>query len=549
MPNTNPSEDSETPQSRRARQPLPTQVDVAIIGAGLGGLMAAAHLTRAGLSVACFDAHYVAGGCATHFQRGGRSARYRFDIGLHYIGDCGPDGSIPRLLREVGVTLDYAALDPEGFDTLLFPDLRFAIPASLDLYRERLLAVFPAERRGVDRYLRLLRAVMAVHRSTSRSGGRLSPRALLPLGLSALLLARYQGATIGAFLDTCTRDPRLRAVLLGQSGDYGLPPSQVSAMMHLGLAGHYFCGAYYPKGGGQRIADELAAVIERGGGTIHLRRRVERVLLKDGSAVGLRLASSDGAPGPEVRARAVLSNADLPRTLLELIGAQNLPTSWVERSARFQMAAAIYITCLGIKADMRQKGMRASNYWQFDGYDMEGFYRDASAPGPLRPSGCYITSATLKDPENAAFHAPAGVTNVEVMTVLPGASARWHVEPADAWAWRYRDNQAYHDAKAAIEEQMIDRLERVFPGTREAVVFRESATPVTHSRFTGASEGTSYGLAATPEQFLRNRPGARGPLPQLYLCGASTRSGHGVLGALMGGQGAARRILGDLRGR
>ena len=121
MPNTNPSEDSETPQSRRARQPLPTQVDVAIIGAGLGGLMAAAHLTRAGLAVACFDAHYVAGGCATHFQRGGRSARYRFDIGLHYIGDCGPDGSIPRLLREVGVTLDYAALDPEGFDTLLFP--------------------------------------------------------------------------------------------------------------------------------------------------------------------------------------------------------------------------------------------------------------------------------------------------------------------------------------------------------------------------------------------------------------------------------------------
>ena len=77
---------------------------------------------------------------------------------------------------------------------------------------------------------------------------------------------------------------------------------------------------------------------------------------------------------------------------------------------------------------------------------------------------------------------------------------------------------------------------------------RESATPVTHARFTRASGGTGYGIAATPAQFLRNRPGYRGPLPGLYLCGASTRSGHGIVGAMMSGQASARAVTRGLAG-
>ena len=79
----------------RVAAPVPERVDVAIVGAGLGGLMTAARLVRAGRSVALFDGHYVAGGCATMFARGPADRRVAFDIGLHYIGDCGPGGRIP----------------------------------------------------------------------------------------------------------------------------------------------------------------------------------------------------------------------------------------------------------------------------------------------------------------------------------------------------------------------------------------------------------------------------------------------------------------------
>jgi phytoene dehydrogenase-like protein len=207
------------------------------------------------------------------------------------------------------------------------------------------------------------------------------------------------------------------------------------------------------------------------------------------------------------------------------------------------MAAALYMTFLGVKGDLRDKGMRAANYWQFDGYDMEAFYRDATA---LRPRGCYVTSASLKDPEHALHHAPAGVTNVEVMTVVGGSGERWGVTDADADAWRYGDQGRYAELKTAIEQDMIARLDRMFPGSASAIVYRESATPITHRRFTGATGGTGYGLAATVGQFMKGRPGYRGPIPGLYLAGASTRAGHGIVGAMMSGRRAALRVAEDL---
>lgn len=178
----------------------------------------------------------------------------------------------------------------------------------------------------------------------------------------------------------------------------------------------------------------------------------------------------------------------------------------------------------------------------FDGYDMEGCYAD-DPRRPIETHGCYVTSASYKDPANAVHHAPAGVTNVEVMTVVPASLARFGVSAAEVATWEYRKHDVYEATKARLEADMIARLERLFPGAAARVVFRESATPVSHVRYTQPTDGTGYGLAATPEQFFAGRPGYRGPLPG--LCGASTRAGHGIVGAMTSGRAAAAKISRD----
>ena len=542
----------EKPERRRVRAPVPEQVDVAIIGSGISGLMAGAGLAKHGLRVAVFEAHYVSGGCATQFRRRGADGVYHFDVGLHYIGDCQPGGRLPSMLAEVGVSgehgVDFVAMDQDGFDTLVFPDLQFRIPANVELYRDRLVSLFPRERRGIDRYLSLLRAVMRI--SNKSTGGTPGLRTLLGLGTDAIVLAQNREATIGQFLDSCTRDPWLRGIFLGQNGDYGVPPSEASAFLHMGLCAHYFTGAFYPRGGGQIIADQLTAAIERYGGSVHLRHPVDRVLVEDGRAVGVRLEpKTHSDPATEVRARVVLSNADLLVTLNRLLGREHLPADWQSRVDSYHMADAIFITFLGVRGDMRARGMRVTNYWQFDDYDFDAFYRAGRQPdadGLMQARGCYVTSATLKDPESALHHAPAGISNVEVMTVVPGTPALWGAGSGEAETWGYRHNERYHRIKLSLEEQMIARLEHLFPGSAQDIVYRESATPLSHTRFTRATDGTGYGLAATPEQFLAGRPGTRGPVPGLYLTGASTRSGHGIMGAMLGGKQACRRILSDL---
>ncbi|TVR04431.1 MAG: NAD(P)/FAD-dependent oxidoreductase [Deltaproteobacteria bacterium] len=531
----------------RSRTPLPESVDVAIVGCGLGGLLAGAMLARAGHRVACFDGHYVAGGCATQFRRRASEGFFNFDVGLHYVGDCDGDGAIPASLREVGVEVDFEPMDPDGFDVLSFPGVEFRVPVGHDAYEARLRSTFPGEGRAIGKYMRLLREVDHMIGFMARRGERQDLRTGLEVLLRGRSMARAMRRTMKEVLDDITDNALLRAVLLGQHGDYGLPPSQVSALLHTGLVNHYLRGAWYPRGGGQVIADRIAEVIEARGGTIHLRRPVERILVEHGRAVGVRTAPTSKNDAQEVRAKVVLSNADLKRTWLELVGPEHLDAAQRSTAEGWQMGGALFMTCLGVRGDLRDLGMGQANWWVFDSPDVEGVYRDeAGASGRPAVRGVYITSASLKDPGNPLHHAPEGHQSLEIMTLVPWDPARWGAPDASDEAvmgWDYKRDESYRSVKAAVEADVLTHAERVFPGLGERIVYRESATPLTHTRFTRASAGTGYGLASTPAQFMEHRPGYRGPVDGLYQCGASTRAGHGIVGSLRSGRAAGRRIL------
>lgn len=514
-----------------------TKYDAIVVGSGIGGLTTAALLAKRGLSVLILEMHYEVGGCATVFDRRGKGQGYQFDVGFHYLGDCGENGCVPTVLDALGIEpLDFIEQDPDGFDRFCFPDFEFLVPREIEDFRERLKEYFPSEGRGIDRYISLLQQVWRLMQFNK------APMKSLHLLPSCLLALRNKDATLGQFLDTCTKNPQLRAVIAGQHGLYLQPPSRASLVLHAGVATEFFQGAYYLSHGGQILSDRLADVIEANGGTVLLRAKVNRILVENGRVRGVEFQSRN-VGSQLVEAPIIISNADPKQTFLELVEQQNVPEKVRSRALNYEMSPALGVAYLGVKRDFRQEGWKNSNLHIFPGYDFESNYIDCREERFSKNPHVFVSNLALKDPDNLEV-APPGVANLQIMAMAPSSFRAWGVTEAAFLDGTYRKEIGYIEAKERFADSMIKEVDRVIKGIGDQIVYKEISTPITARRYLGTSNGTSYGLALVPEQFLSNRPGAKTHVRGLYLCGASTRNGHGIYGALMSGIEAYGAIFG-----
>jgi phytoene dehydrogenase-like protein len=512
------------------------QWDAVVIGSGLGGLACAAYLAAAGRRTLVLETHYVAGGNSQVFRRRHQGRAYEFDVGIHYIGECGPEGTITRILRGVGLAerVAFRPLDADGFSTLVFPDLTFRVPAGWDRYRARLLATFPDEAAELGRVVDCLCDV-------GEEGRRFANGEIAAADLFAQAprFAEWGLRPVTALFDAHRLSERARAVLLGEQGDYAVPPSRTSVALHAGITDHYMRGAFYPEGGGQVIAARLVEAIRADGGQVRTHAPVARVRMEGGRVAGVVLAGS----GEEIDAPVVVSNADLKRTVGELVGEAHFAPETVERVRGYRMSLPLFIVYLGVRLDLVRLGLPNTSWFLWGTYDIEGVYRSLEAGRIPDEDVVYVTAASLKDPENPRL-APAGYANVQVMTVVPREYALWHVGPEGPAGGAYHRDPEYRRRKAELAARLVRGAARVIPGLADAIDWEETATPVTQERFTGATGGTSYGIEFACDQMGPLRIGPETDVRGLYLCGASTPFGHGIGQVLRSGVAAASAVLG-----
>jgi len=504
--------------------------DVIVIGAGMGGLTAAALLSRAGLKPLVLEHHFAPGGNAQTFRR---KRMFDFDVGLHYIGECGKGGLFPALMRNLGIEdeIEFLPMDPDGFDTLVFPDFTFRVPVGWDKFRHRLHAVFPGERAAIDRYLEF--AQESGRRPLPQSEGE-------PTDMERRLGKRFPECTLQEVFDGLECSLRLRAVLSSFTGTYAVPPSRASAILNARLQHHYISGgAYFIKGGGRSLIDALVGVIEGNGGELRLRSRVRRILVEGGRARGVELVS-----GKTLRARVVVSNADAKRTLLDLVGREHLSSETVEKTQQARMALPLFVIYLAMKRAPLELGIPNTNYALSPGYDVEEAYAACDRGELPEETAVFLSIASRKDPESANI-APPGYTNLQVMSIAPPSLQTWGVDASPAEGGRYRHTLDYTTAKKLMEERLLAQVERSMPGFLRDIVWKESATPLTQERFTLSTGGTSYGLEGSPEQLGEGRYAMATEIAGLYMVGASTLFGHGIAGTMVSGTATANLILGQ----
>lgn len=492
--------------------------DYLVIGSGMGGMTAATLLAKMGKRVLVLEQHYIPGGMTHSFKRHG----WVWDAGVHAVGEVSQhsiDGRILNALTEG--RLEWASLG-EVYDRFHFPGGAVVdFPDSPQAFKANLIEAFPQERAAIERYFQEIRATVKTMRGHFL--GRLMPVWLENL-LRPLIASQSQtvfSRTTKAFLDSLTDNEKLKTVLAGQWGYYGLPPSKSSLAIHAACTNHFMHGAYYPVGGSHQIAEAMLTTVARNGGWTRTKAEVETLLMHNGRVQGVRLKN-----GEEIRAHRVISAAGAPTTFGRLVPEADRRQDWLQSVTRLGTSPAYVCLNLGFKGDIRQAGAQATNQWFYESWDAEKDTWDVRDPHAEAPV-LYVSFPSLKDPTHDP--GPEMKHTGEVVTFVPyEAFAEWQ---GTRWKKRGDDYEAF---KQDLADRLLRQLYRHMPELEKHVAFVELATPLSTEHFVRAHKGAIYGLTPSLERYQNPWLRPRTPFKGLYLAGCDVVGG-GVMGAFIGG--------------
>ena len=507
----------------------------------MGGMTAAAMLSKLGRRVLLLEQHYVPGGFTHTFPRKG----YRWDVGVHAVGEVTEHCMTGRLLSKLtDGKLRWASLG-ETYDDFQFPEcsqfpdgFRIGFPDNPREFRDRLTAAFPDQVEAIDAYLDAVRDTAGAMKGYYLA--RSLPRWLIP-GLGHLMARRAQKRltqNVREVLAEITDDERLRTVLTAQWGYHGAPPSRASFAMQALVTKHFLWGGYYPVGGSQEIANCLTRTVEESGGWTRILADVDEILVEKGRAVGVRLrrenADGESGGGEEIRARRVVSAIGVNSTVRRLLPNHAMEGRGSDLGEVRELDPGPAHVCLylGFKGDIRQAGAGAANRWFYNTWDSEQEVwhvgpGDVDSQAPV----LYCSFPSLKDPE----HDPGPETKHtgEVVTFVP-----WSVfEPWRALPWKKRG--ADYDAfKHELQQSLLDQFFAKMPELSAMLDYVELSTPLSTDHFVRPVGGSIYGLEPTPKRFRTGVLRPKSPIRNLYFAGSEVTT-VGVMGAMMGGVLAA----------
>ncbi len=517
--------------------------DCIVVGGGHNGLVCANYLARGGRSVLVLEAAERLGGAAVTREF---APDFRVSACAHLLhlmpeslvrelslGTHGLHLAAERMLT-TALCVDGAPLLIDAANTAGLEARSAADAVSLPLYTALLqrlaAAVQPLfetvpPRLGTDSWHD--RFALARIGLRMRALGRKDMRELLRIG----------GMCVQDLLDEHFETPLLKGALgfdavLGSNFGPRSPGSVFTLLYRIAAAGAAGGSLALPEGGLGALSEALAKSAIDAGVVIRTAAPVERILVREDRAAGVVLQS-----GEQVLAGCVISNADPKTTFLQLLGSEYLDTGFVRRIK--------HLRARGLAAKLH---LALDRLPQFTGLD-------ASA---LR--GRMLVAPSLEYVERAFNHAKYGefsaapILEITVPSVADGtlAPAGKHVLSAVVQYVPYQlAAGSWEQEKERLTSLLVDMLDSHAPGLRDSVRAAELLTPADIEREFRISGGHWHHAELALDQFLMTRPvpGAAqygAPVEGLFLCGAGTHPGGGVMG--VAGRNAARQVLGESRG-
>ena len=528
------------------------RVDAIVIGGGHNGLTAAAYLARAGLRTVVLERRARLGGaCVTEeLWPGYRISRAAYVAGLLRPAvvrelELGARGL--RLLRRAPSS--FTPL-PDGRGLLLGPDPD-GCAREIGRFSTRDARRYPDYERLLDRAARAFEPLLD---RPPPDPARLRLRDLPALGgLAARMLglrrdlarvARLLLAPARSTLESWFESEPLRSTLATDAliGAWAAPstPGTGYVLFHhvMGETGGARGVWAYVAGGMGALSEAIASAARAAGAELWTDAPVASVEVRDGRARGVALED-----GRTLEAPLVVSNLDPRRTLLGLVGTPKLAPELVAE-----------LEALDFRSPVVKINAALDRLPRFRG-------RAGAGAGPEHVGTIHVGATDLDALERSFSEAAAGRLPERPMVELtipsaldPGlAPAGHHVVslfvqhvPHD---W---DGARWQGPREAFADRVFALVDEVAPGFSASVIHRELLAPPDLEALFGLTGGNIFHGAMTLDRLLFLRPLAgmaryATPIEGLWLCGAATHPGGGVMGAC--GRNAAREILLRLRGK
>ena len=523
------------------------QRDVVIVGGGHNGLITAFYLARAGFKPLVIERRPQPGGAAVteEFHPG-----FRCSTLAHMAGPVRPDIVRDMQLAKHGLKL----ITPEVAVVSLSPDGR-ALPLYNDLKRSsEEISKFSGKDAGkygefqasLEKMGRVIGEALelAPPNIDNPSKGDLwgmlqTGRAIRKLGKKDMYrLLRWGPMAVADLVAEYFETELLRATIAARGifGTFLGPWSAGSSLVLLIRAAadaHPAGSAYFAAGGMGALTQAMTSSAKAAGAEVRSGAEVIEIRVKDGTAGGVVLST-----GEEIRARAVISNADPKRTLLKLVDPTHLLPNFVQKLQHYRTPGAVAKVNLALNGlpkftALNGDGNALSGRIQI-GYEidyLERAFDEAKYGNFSRQPYLEIAIPTLTDPSLA----PAGK---HVMSIYV-QYAPFQLKGTD---W---DSQRDH-----FGNTVVNTLSEYAPDLRGLIIDGQIITPKDLEETYGLTGGHIFHGELALDQFFTMRPlldwaRYRTPIQNLYLCGSGTHPGAGLTGG--SGANAAREILKNLR--
>ncbi|MBF8284580.1 MAG: Phytoene desaturase [Anaerolineales bacterium] len=490
---------------------------IIVIGAGIGGIAAAAHLARRGLQVTVFEKNSGPGGRCGQFTRDG----HHFDTGpTLFVMPLVYEAEFAALGASMHELLDLRRVDPT-YDLVFDDGSQLALTSNMKSMQAQLESLEPGSFEGFRRYLdeghrHYHLAMERLVNRDFRTASDFFALGNLPLLFQLKPLARHY-RNMSAYFD----EPRLKAAFTFQDVYMGLSPFEAPATFSMMPYTELAHGVWYPRGGMYQVVEALMAVAREAGVEFVFNAAVERIEVNGARARGVALAG-----GHRFDADAVLANADLPYVYQRLLPEVDL----AEHMARKRFSCSVISFFWGL--DQPYPALSPHTLFLADDYRGNFDSITHNLALPENPS-LYIHAPARLDPSLAP---PGQDTLIAIVPV-------GHLNDGGEQDWR--------DIRDRARQAVFNRLALLGITDLEAhLKFEVCYTPLSWRKRYNLMKGATHGLCHNLTQLGYFRPRNRHPrYGNLYFVGASTHPGTGMPTALISARLAAERMVEELRVR